>query len=170
VKFTKLLPPLAAILALSTGVANAADTAANATEAHDNMVGLSTPNGKLAYDFINLWFNEHKPGEAFDKYVSHDHYMNHALASASVNEKKTFEQEKQAEISHVLPATTHFEIMQLISQGSLVFAHIRVTHGAGNPESELVTILRVRGGKVTDHWYVRETLKPDSAVFAGLDR
>lgn len=163
-----LLPVLVTGLCLS-GAALAAGASGQPGGVDDNLIGLTTPNGKLAYDFINLWFNEHKPREAFDRYVSRDNYMNHAVYSASVNQHKTFAQEREEEARATGAPSHRFEIKQLVSQGSLVFAHIHVTI-PGQPGNELVMILRVRDGKVTDHWDLHEKLKADSAVFAGLDR
>jgi predicted SnoaL-like aldol condensation-catalyzing enzyme len=146
--------------------------AAAASAADDNMIGLSTPNGKLVYDFVNLWFNEHKTDEAFDKYVSKDHYMNHAVYDASVNKHPSFEEEKIAE-ARAVPPGSRFEFKQLIAQGSLVIAHIHAFQDGSkkdDPGDEMVMILRVRNGKIVDHWDLHVPLKPDSAVFAGLDR
>lgn len=159
---------LAALSALTAMSAHAADKP-KAKPADDNMIGLTTPNGKLVYDFINLWFNEHKGEEAFDKYVSRDNYMNHAVYNSSVNKKKTFEEEK-AEESRMIPPGTIFDIKQIISQGSLVFAHILAKQNKDAVGDEMVMILRVRDGKITDHWDLHTELKPDSAVFTNLDR
>lgn len=136
----------------------------------DNLVGLTTPNGKLVYDFINLWFNEHKGEEAFDKYVSHDNYLNHAVYSSSTDKPKTFEEEKKEEARIGANPKLHFDIKQLISQGSLVFAHIHAQNGQPGPGRELIMILRVRDGKIIDHWDIHDALKEDSAVFEGLVR
>jgi predicted SnoaL-like aldol condensation-catalyzing enzyme len=153
-------------LALLTAVAvQAADKA----KAYDNMIGLKTADGKLVYDFINLWFNEKKGAEAFDKYVSHTNYMNHAVYNSSVNKPRTFEQEK-AEEARIVPPGGRFVFKQLITQGGLVFAHINAFQGATGPGDEMVMILRVQNGKITDHWDLHTELKEDSAVFAGLDR
>jgi len=154
---------LGAVAALMAGAVNAAP-------ADDNLAGLKTPNGRLARDFVDLWFNQHKPEEAFDRYVSHDNYMNHAVYSASVNQPKNFEQEKQEESRATPSGGTHFDFKQIIVQGSLVFMHIQVVHAAPDPGSELVILLRIRDGKITDHWDLHAPLKPDSAVFAGLAR
>ncbi|MFT3905912.1 MAG: nuclear transport factor 2 family protein [Steroidobacteraceae bacterium] len=145
---------------MAAGMAHAAD---------DNLIGLTTPNGKIAYDFINLWFNEGKGVEAWDKYVSRDHYMNHAVYSASRDKHPSFEEEKQTEARMGGTPGTHFDIKQLVAQGSLVFAHIHVAKADG-PGRELVMILRVRDGKITDHWDIHEALKEDSVVFDQLER
>lgn len=143
---------------------------AGATQAaeDDNMIGLSTPNGKLVYDFVNLWFNEHKGAEAFDKYVSRDNYVNHAVYSASVNKHPSFEEEKAAE-ARAIPPGTRFEFKQLISQGSLVFAHIHAFPKPNTVGDEMIMILRVQNGKITDHWDIHTELKPDSMVFENLN-
>lgn len=135
----------------------------------DNLIGLQTENGRLARDFVDLWFNQRKPEEAFDRYVSHDHYMNHAVYSASVNEPKTFEQEKAEEARATPSGGSHFEFKQIIAQGGLVFMHIHVVHAAPDPGNELVILLRFKDGKITDHWDLHAPLKADSAVFAALD-
>jgi predicted SnoaL-like aldol condensation-catalyzing enzyme len=158
-------------LLASVALALSSSTAASAADnqAYDNMIGLTTPDGKLAYDFINLWFNEKKGAEAFDKYVSRDNYMNHAVYNSSTSKPKTFEQEK-AEETRIVPAGARFVFKQLIAQGGLVFAHINAFQGPGGPGDEMVMILRVQNGKITDHWDLHTELKEDSAVFASLDR
>lgn len=96
--------------------------------------------------------------------------MNHAVYSASVNEPKSFAQEKQEEARVTPSGGSHFDFKQIIVQGSLVFMHIHVVHAAPDPGNELVILLRIRDGKITDHWDLHAPLKADSAVFAGLDR
>lgn len=132
-----------------------------------NMIGLSTENGRIAYDFIDLWFNQRQPEAAFDKYVARSGYMNHSMVSK--NTVQTFESQK-AEETRVTPPNARFEFKQLVAQGDLVFAHI---HAFGSPNplgDEMVIILRVRQGKVVDHWDLHTPIKPDSNVFEGLDR
>lgn len=161
----KLMIPALLLGALSMQAALADGQA----PADDNMIGLTTPNGKLVYDFIDLWFNQHKGAEAFDKYVSRTNYVNHAVYSASTkNPHKSFEQERDEE-ARAIPPTSKFEIKQLITQGSLVFAHILAHAGPSGPGDEMLMILRVRDGKITDHWDVHVELKDDSMVFQDLN-
>lgn len=161
--FAGLTILMGALLVLSRGTVSAEPV-------DDNLIGLKTENGRLARDFVDLWFNQHKPEEAFDRYVSRDHYMNHAVYSASVNTPKTFEQEKLEEARATPSAGSHFEFEQIIAQGGLVFMHIHVVHAAPDPGNELIILLRFRDGKITDHWDLHAPLKADSAVFAELDR
>lgn len=148
---------------MSISMANAADKA----PVDDNMIGLTTPNGKLVYDFINMWWNEKKGVEAWEKYVSHDNYVNHAVYSAKRGVKVSFEEEKNTEGNMSTKSTSRFEVKQLVAQGSLVFAHVLAVK-PDNPGSELVMIFRVRDGKIIDHWDIHEALKEDSVVFDNL--
>lgn len=119
----------AATLALTLAIAMAG--AADKADPNGNMIGLKTANGKIAYDFINMWFNEHKAEAAWDKYVARKGYMNHAVYSATTKTvDHTFDQEK-AEEKRAAGPNTHFEFKQLIAQGNLVFAHIAATNGQG---------------------------------------
>jgi predicted SnoaL-like aldol condensation-catalyzing enzyme len=134
---------------------------------YGNMIGLSTPNGRTAFAFDDLCFNQHKPEEAFDKYVSRDQYMNHSRTTDVV---QTFESEKAKEAAIVTPSM-HFKIEQIVAQGDLVVLHILATKDGGDKNgSELVQILRFRNGKVIDHWSFHVPLQDNSAVFTAMDR
>jgi predicted SnoaL-like aldol condensation-catalyzing enzyme len=166
---------------------------ASGSDPNGNLVGLETANGRLVYDFIDLWFNKHQPNAAFDKYVARTGYMNHAVYGATTaTANRTFEQEK-AEEARVAGPTTHFDVKQIVAQGNLVFVHIAATQGpAGEPAGanpaaparpaapmpggdgkgpdEMIMILRVNNGKIVDHWDMHVPTNSDSVVFAGLDR
>lgn len=163
-----------------------------AESVNSNMIGLTTTNGRVAYDFIDLWLNKGKGGEAFDKYVSRQDYFNHMGA---VLERKgsgpaggpgsppagpppmpplgkmTFEQQREMAASMKMPPGAHMEFKQLVAQGDLVFAHL---HGFRNTAdkfgNELVIILRIRDGKVVDHWDLHVDLMEGATIFEGLDR
>jgi len=165
-----LVAALASLAFLSGCTTAPAKPAAAAKPVDDNLIGLTTPNGKLVYDFIDLWFNQHQGAAAFDKYVSHDNYMNHAVYSASSSKHLTFEEEKAEEVRATSNPNLHFDVKQIVSQGSLVFVHIHAHNAPDTPGRELIMILRVRDGKITDHWDLHDALKEDSVVFSGLDR
>jgi predicted SnoaL-like aldol condensation-catalyzing enzyme len=134
----------------------------------DNLIGLTSPNGKIVAEFIELWWNQKKGEEAWNKYVSRD-YLNHAVYSARKGQAKTFEEEKRLETDIANKSNARFVIKQLVTQGSLVFAHVHGQRAEG-PGSQLVIIFRVRDGKITDHWDIHEPLKDDSMVFEQLNR
>ncbi|HTP38405.1 MAG TPA: hypothetical protein VMI92_02405 [Steroidobacteraceae bacterium] len=126
----KLLISMAALGMVATATALAADQAP-AADPNGNMIGLTTPNGKLVYDFIDMWFNKHMAEAAWDKYVARQGYMNHAVYNATTKTvNKTFEEEKKEE-SRAAGPNTKFVFKQLIAQGNLVFVHIAASHGEG---------------------------------------
>jgi predicted SnoaL-like aldol condensation-catalyzing enzyme len=214
-----------------------ADIAAAKPDPNGNLIGLKTANGKLVYNFIDLWFNQHKQPEAWDTYVARKGYMNHSVFGANTGTiNHTYEEEKAAEAR--AGGNSHFDIKQIVSQGNLVFVHIAITQaaggqgapggappagadgamgagpggapqGAGAPPAggapqgappsgagpqaagamgaegmgggggmsgdglgprEMVMILRVKDGKVVDHWDLHVATNSNSVVFSELDR
>lgn len=89
---TKRLLAAALINVLCLASASAANL--NELKSDPNMIGLTTENGKLAYEYLDLWFNHYKPAEAFDKYVSRTDYMNHSVYAPEVaGQRKSFAEE-----------------------------------------------------------------------------
>ena len=182
-------------LAFAGGVQAQSPTATIPPDPNGNLVGLQTANGRLVYDFINLWFNEHQAEAAWDKYVARHGYMNHAVYNATTKTvNHTFAEEKAEEARAAGPHTV-FKIKQLIAQGNLVFVHIAASRGEGGVgaatgvpaaaapapggpgvqgdgkgDDEMVMILRVHHGKIVDHWDLHVPTNSDSVVFEGLDR
>jgi len=172
-----------------------------AADPNGNLIGLSTPNGRLVWNFIDMWFNKHEAATAWDKYVAREGYYNHAVYSATAaTVNNTFEQEKAEEARAAGPGTV-FKLEQIVAEGNLVFVHIAASHnggvgaatglpatpapatavggpGAGGPgpvgdgkgPDEMIMILRVKNGKVVDHWDMHVPTNSNSVVFAGLDR
>lgn len=131
-----------------------------AQAASDDLIGLTTPNGKLAAEMLNLWFNEHKPGEAFDKYVSRTQFADHFGKQTN----HSFEDVKATEIK-ITGSNLHFDIKQIVAQGDLVFAHIHVTNGKPGFGNELVEIMRFKDGKMVEHWDLHVPLEQDASTF-----
>jgi predicted SnoaL-like aldol condensation-catalyzing enzyme len=122
---------LTLLLALAGGAVAQSPTATTPADPNGNLIGLKTANGRLVYDFINLWFNEHQAAAAWDKYVARHGYMNHAVYNATTKTvNHTFAEEKAEEARAAGPHTV-FKIKQLIAQGNLVFVHIAASHGEG---------------------------------------
>jgi len=139
-----------------------------------NLVGMKSPNARIFAAWLDLGFNQQKMDEAFDSYVSRDNYVNHSVYGASTNTKQSFEEEKAAEIK-AMPHDARLEIKQIVAQGDLVIAHILAVSGAEDSNhrkfgDEIVVIVRIRNGKIVDHWDMHAALKEDSMVFVALDR
>jgi predicted SnoaL-like aldol condensation-catalyzing enzyme len=110
-----------------------ADMAAAKPDPNGNLIGLKTDIGKAAYNFIDLWFNQHKQSEAWDTYVARKGYMNHSVFGANTKTaNRSYEEEKAAEAG-AGGNGTHFDIKQLIAQGNLVFVHVAATRTGGAP-------------------------------------
>ena len=224
----KTLISAATLSVLAATVANAAktpaDIAAEQPDLNGNLIGLTTANGKLVYNFIDMWFNQHKQAEAWDTYVARKGYMNHSVNGANISTvNRTYEEEKAAEARAGGPSS-HFNVKQIVAQGNQVFLHIAITQtggqgaasgatppttagakgaapsgmplgvggpgnmppgssdgmnagGAGGPSSgdglgprEMVMILRVKDGKIVDHWDMHVATNSNSVVFEYLDR
>lgn len=137
-----------------------------ATPPSDDMAGARTPAGRVAVAWINKAFNELKMAEAFDLYMSRTQYRNH---SGAAKDGQDFEAQKAAEIAVLVP-DAHFEILQVISQGDLVAMHIRVTHKTNDRVNELTEFIRVRGGKIVDHWDMHVPVTEGSRQFTDVNR
>lgn len=150
-----------------SGIGLAADPAAD-----PNMIGMNSENAKVAIGWLDLAFNKNKMAEAFDKYIAREGYVNHSVYGASTKKKQSFEEQKAAEMKAVPPGA-RFEFKQVIAQGDLVMVHIHAYADPPKAEKwgdEIVEILRVKNGKIVDHWDIHAPLKEDSMVFVGLDR
>lgn len=120
---------LSALLLLAGGAQ--AQTTASPPDPNGNLIGLKTANGRLVYDFIDLWFNEHQAEAAWDKYVARHGYMNHAVYNATTKTVNHSFAEEKAEEARAAGPHTVFKIKQLIAEGNLVFVHIAASHGEG---------------------------------------
>lgn len=151
----KTAPSLSGLIALLL-------LSAAATAGSDDMIGLKTANGRIAAKMLDLWFNEHKPGEAFDKYVSRTDLTTHTPQKTT----HSFEDTKAEEIQ-MTGTNLHFDIKQIVAQGDLVFAHIHVMNGKSEYGRELVEIMRFSKGKMVEHWDLHVPLEQDPTAFFG---
>jgi predicted SnoaL-like aldol condensation-catalyzing enzyme len=147
-----------AVLCLTCGVMVATANGG----AKGDLIGLTTANGKLAAKMLDLWFNEHNPGEAFDKFVSRTDFTNHTAKETS----HSFEDVRAEEIK-ITGTNLHFDIKQIVAQGDLVFAHIHVINGHAVYGRELVEIMRFKDGKMVEHWNLHGPLDQDPVTFFG---
>ena len=171
-----------------------------AADPNGNLIGLTTKNGRLVWDFIDMWFNKGEAPQAWDKYVAREGFYNHAVYnSTTATANYTFAQEKAAEAgaggaagpgAPPGPAAgqgPNFTLEQIVAEGNLVFVHIAAkpnptnnrpgaavptpaTGGDGKGPDEMLMILRVKNGKIVDHWDLHVPTNSNSVVFAGLDR
>jgi len=170
-----------------------------ANDPNGNLIGLTTPNGRLVWDFIDMWFNKGEAPQAWDKYVAREGFYNQAVYnSTTATANYSFAQEKAAEAGAggaagpgappgpVPGQGPNFKLEQIVAEGNLVFVHIAArpnpansrpgaaipTAGTGDGKGpdEMIMILRVKNGKIVDHWDIHVPTNSNSVVFAGLDR
>lgn len=108
-------------------------------------VEVEEANKKIVAGFLNLAFNQGKLDEALSKYVI-DSYIQHnpMIADGTAAVKEVFAAGKIPKLS--------YEIQTLVAQNDIVVAFSKVTSSAG--VSAVVDILRVRDGKLVEHWDV----------------
>lgn len=132
----------------------------------NDMVGLDTTNGKLAAKIIDLWFNQGKPAEVFDKYISKTDYFDH-YGEHTTNWAQT----RADEVKMTPSSGFDFRIRQLVAQGDLVFMHMQVgPKGATGNGDEMVMVLRFKDHLLTETWNIHVPIQQDPALFFGPQR
>lgn len=127
---------------------------------------LSTPcfaglkeNKQLVTDFYELAFNQHKPVEAAEKYLS-EGYIQHnphvasgraAFIEAFKDEFKTAEAKKSKNI-----------FKRTIAEDDLVVLHSHKINSPGDIGTAGIDIFRVKDGKITEHWDVNQKIPEKS--------
>jgi predicted SnoaL-like aldol condensation-catalyzing enzyme len=116
---------------------------------------IEEANKKTVASFLHLAFNQNKLEEALDRYVI-DTYIQHnpMIADGTEAVKEVFAAGKIPKLS--------YEIQTLVAQNDIVVAFSKVTSSAG--VAAVVDILRVRDGKLVEHWDVVQPVPPDDKM------
>jgi predicted SnoaL-like aldol condensation-catalyzing enzyme len=136
-----------AIAALS--LVSASALASGATD----MKGAETPNGKVVRAFLDMEMAQHKPAEAFDKYVSKD-YKNKYMGSATAIQDNNFAGQRAAE-EKVFGGNSKItiEIKKMVAADDFVFVQAL---GKQDPNAkggdQLWMLFRLKDGKIVEHW------------------
>lgn len=99
--------------------------------------------------FYRLALHDMQPALAFQRYAAPD-FVEHSQDSGG-DSKATV-----AFLESLIARSAHpkWEIVRSVSEGGMVFLHVRYTAEPGAPEIAVAEIFRVRGGKVAEHWDV----------------
>lgn len=112
-----------------------------------------TANKKTAAAFLEMAFNQGKLGEALEKYVSKTYVQHNPLIpDGSAPVLAIFEAGKMPPLK--------YDIQLIAAQSDLVVVFSKVT--AADTTMAVVDILRVRDGKLVEHWDVMQPV-PDAA-------
>ncbi|MGC3981361.1 MAG: ester cyclase [Steroidobacteraceae bacterium] len=129
-------------------------------------------NKAIALGFINTYFNDHKPREAFTKYASPRFHHHAQWAGSGTPEQIVQHNIESAEKMLSNGANTKREIKQVIAEGDLVMIH---SHATGNPNDgqeivnvkkggqkgpktgdTVINVFRIENGKIAEHWEVSQ--------------
>lgn len=116
---------------------------------------IEEANKKVAATFLNLAFNEGNLNEALEEYVDENYIQHNPLIPDGV------EPIRQAFKRGIIPALC-YDIQHIAAQNDLVVVHSKVTSTEGI--SAVVDILRIRDGKLVEHWDVVQAVPPDSEM------
>ncbi len=116
---------------------------------------IEAANQQIAVDFLNLAFNEGDLNTALENYVDENYIQHNPLIPDGI------EPIKQAFESGNIPALC-YDIQNIAAQNDLVVVHSKVTSTEGI--SAVVDILRIRDGKLVEHWDVVQPVPPDSEM------
>ena len=144
---------------LSNGTASGRRETDAASVFLDNPVTYSEQieeaNKQIAGTFLNLAFNEGNLNAALEEYVDENYIQHNPLIADGI------EPIRQAFESGNIP-TLCYDIQHIFAQNDLVVVHSKVTSSGGG--SAVVDLLRIRDGKLVEHWDVVQPVLPDSEM------
>ena len=120
-------------------------------------------NKRTVLAFYDLAFNHGRPAEAFERYVG-DTYTQHDPAVA---DGKGGVIDHFARLAREHPGK-RARFVRMVAEGNYVVLHTRQAW-PGGPDRAAIDIFRLdEGGKVVEHWGVRQTVPDQSANGNGM--
>ena len=116
---------------------------------------IEEENKKIAATFLNVAFNQNNLKRALEEH-GYENYVQHDPLIADGIEPVI-----QAFESGTIPALC-YDIQHILAQNDLVVIHSKVTTIGG--VAAVVDILRIRDGKLVEHWDVFQPVLPDSEM------
>lgn len=116
---------------------------------------IEEANKQVAATFLNLAFNEGNLNVALEEYVDENYIQHNPFIADGI------EPVRQAFESGNIP-TLCYDIQHIFAQNDLVVVHSKVTSTDG--DSAVVDLLRIRDGKLVEHWYVVQPVPPDNEM------
>ena len=128
---------------------------------HSSMQAQAVPqnaNERIAIDFCNLAFNDHKPAEAAQRYIGATYIQHNPLvpngAASFVGYFSGFFK------TH--PAAA-LDMVRVISEADLVVVHSKFTTDPEDRGEAIIDIFRIADGKIVEHWDVIQPVPNQSA-------
>ena len=119
---------------------------------------LQEGNKSLALDFYELAFNQHKPTEAAQKYLS-DQYVQHNPNHANGAEAFAMDFEKYLK-EH---PNYRVRFAHVFADGDIVILHSHHRAAENDLGRAIIDLIRVENRKIVEHWDVVQAV-PESTV------
>lgn len=114
-------------------------------------------NARLVREYLETVWNEGRTDEA-DRFLAEDLAQHNPNLPDGRTPLVSFVDRMRASTPDA-----RFELHRLAADGDLVFAHTRVSSGNGDRGMAVVDVFRIAGGRIVEHWDVKEPV-PDSTA------
>lgn len=115
-------------------------------------------NRAIITDFIDMFYGQKKPREAFEKYVAAD-YIQHNPGAPDGREATLALLEP---FMKSMPDRTT-KVLRILVDGDLAAVHSRGAKGPDDRGMAIVDIFRLKDGKIVEHWDVLQPVPEQSA-------
>ena len=115
--------------------------------------GKEQANKQLVTEFYDMAFNQRKPAEAAEKYLSKRYVQHNPFVADGPKPFVDFfvaYQKKHPE--------AHVDIKRKIAEGDYVVLHVQSQEKAKESGRAVIDIFRVIDGKITEHWDVGQPI------------
>jgi predicted SnoaL-like aldol condensation-catalyzing enzyme len=153
------MKPLRVLTLVAAGLLLSGRLWADAVEPED-MADASLPQARIAMGWVDTMFNKCDPALAFKKYIDPVRYKNHP-AAASGNEL----QMESEVVVRTCKDGVRFIFKKVLVRRDLVSMQIQVTRNSNPYGSVLSELMRVKGGKIVDHWDTHRDMKSGENAF-----
>ncbi|WP_064741784.1 MFS transporter [Hamadaea tsunoensis] len=147
-----LLPPVALAVLAAAAVVHL-----STRESTHRKATTMQPNAQLVADYLEIVWNQGRTDRVAE-FVADD------LAQHNPNlpDGRTPLAELVDGIREKMPQG-RFELRRIAAEGDLVFAHSHFTAGEGDRGTAVVDVFRVEGGRIAEHWDVKEDVPETTA-------
>lgn len=115
-------------------------------------------NRAVVEDFFDLFYTRHRVREAFEKHVVPDYIQHNPIApdgrAPAIAALEPYFA-SQPNLKH--------DIKRIVVDGDLGVVHVHVTNGPNDRGSAIVDIVRLKDGKIVEHWDVIQPVPEKSA-------
>ncbi|ALG08249.1 nuclear transport factor 2 family protein [Kibdelosporangium phytohabitans] len=115
-------------------------------------------NKTVVRAYLDMVFNRRQPVEAFAEHVGDAYVQHNPHAPDGIEASRDFLASLVGQSEHL-----SLEIKRIIAEGDLVVTHGLIKFGSGDRGSAFVDIMRLRDGKIVEHWDVVQAVPENPA-------